>query len=280
MDEDGGDLSGRAATAWSRASLVAVTGFALFSLLWGGVAPAQPERLECHLEDSHPQVGRRVVVSCTYTPPPSEDIRGIGGFGWQDPSPPELNSRSRGPLAVDGEIMALSVGDPDGTAPPPDFTKIVDIPPGEQKGSVGFPLSSPVQGRQSLCIWLDRDGYDDNIDDGGACEEDDDTEVLELQWLDPRESGVSASTPPREADAGSDGAAGDGDDSIGFVLVADRELSFAIDVVLVLLAAIVLWRSRWIRLIVLETVRHPRRRATLEREGTDVVVRSADGTVT
>ena len=69
-------------------------------------------------------------------------------------------------------------------------------------------------------------------------------------------------------------------DRLGFRIVADPGLSFAIDVMLVVSAAIVLWRSRWIRLIVLESVRHPSRPATVEREGGDVTIRAGNGAIT
>lgn len=70
------------------------------------------------------------------------------------------------------------------------------------------------------------------------------------------------------------------DESVGFRVVADPTVSFAIDGGLLVIAAIVVWRSRWIRQIVVETVRHPRTPVTLERDGAGVVRRSVDGAAT
>ncbi|HEX2296431.1 MAG TPA: hypothetical protein VHN37_14135 [Actinomycetota bacterium] len=67
------------------------------------------------------------------------------------------------------------------------------------------------------------------------------------------------------------------DESLGFRVVADPRVSLAIDAALLSLAAVVLWRSRWIRAVVVESVRHPRTPVTIERHGSDVVVRRAPG---
>lgn len=69
-------------------------------------------------------------------------------------------------------------------------------------------------------------------------------------------------------------------DRLGFRIVSDAGLSFALDVALVALAAIALWRSRWIRSVVLESVRHPGRPATVERHGREVTIRPRDGVTT
>jgi hypothetical protein len=80
---------------------------------------------------------------------------------------------------------------------------------------------------------------------------------------------TSAELPARRAQEtpGASSRGAEVDEDSGFELVADPEVSLAIDAALVALAVLVLWRSRWIRRVVVESLRHPLTTVTLDRGG-------------
>lgn len=179
-------------------------------------------------------------------------------------------------LAAAGRFVAGERDrDADGLAAPGDFAGTV--PRGDPEGLATAELTSTESGPETLCLWL-ADGRDP-YDDGGLCVDDDDTEIVTWEWIAEQQptpspsatpAPVRASPPPTVEPAAAEPRKRpphEDDDDLGFALVADRRLSLAIDAALVLLALVVLWRSSWIRLIVVESFRHPSTAVTLVRGG-------------
>lgn len=228
----------------------------------GGANPAGAaanEALVCDPENERPLVDTSVVINCVHQPGPAA---------------------SQDEVTLGLELLETSVNDTDGSALPADHEQ-----PTDSAGRAPFRLGSKVPGSDFVCIWVQRDGDTPQGDPLCLGGDNANTELVHLEWARtlptpappvtavplgaaPPSDGAAAPTSTSETLRPGITATSEDGASAGFVLVADRELSLAIDAALVALAALVLWRSRWVRAVVVDSLRHPRTPSWVERDGT------------
>ncbi|MDQ4124502.1 MAG: hypothetical protein M3134_02735 [Actinomycetota bacterium] len=249
---------------------------ALFVVAVGWPPPAaraQSEQFECDPKRQEVVVGGEATIVCRLDVDyitkalvgPGMPLAAAGQPAFEDP------------YVVDGETLEGSVNDADTTEGPPDFTQTGD----ESGDPAAFRFSSSVPGVDSFCMWLDRDDVDENLDEGGDCTDDVNTELVVVEWVsapntpsgggaDPATTAAPGGEPPSSPSGPSSEASAE-PTNVGFALVADRELSLAIDVALAAFAVLMLSRSRWLRAVVVESVRHPRGRSSIAPDGSTVL---------
>lgn len=108
--------------------------------------------------------------------------------GPQDISSPapitcKLLNANNGPLPgleIDGEVLAGSVTDTDGTTAPPDLSGVTSA-----SGAATFQYPGVDGGTDTICFWIDFN-QDDVIDEGSSqCLDDSDSEVFTRKWNEP-----------------------------------------------------------------------------------------------
>ncbi|MDQ3981352.1 MAG: hypothetical protein M3271_01580 [Actinomycetota bacterium] len=232
-----------ATVVWTTASTLLV----LFPSV-PATAVLQEGSFECTPARHNADVGHQVTISCDLDKPPRGTTAINGGY----PQAPRT-------FEIQAEILPGSVNDDDGMSAPPDAENETD-----EEWDVAFTFISEREGTDVLCIWPDYDGDVTNIDEGGRCTDGEFTEVVQVTWAgDPAAPPSHGAPPPID------------DDDLGLVLLADRDLSLAVDVLLVTLFCLAWWRSSWIRAVVGDSVRHPRTATRVERDGGSAFVRPA-----
>lgn len=131
----------------------------LLATLLTGVAPAQQSRFTfaCDPKVSEQSVGTAVTITCAFFGP-NGGVQGV---------------------RVQGEVLAGSVGDRDGSSPPPDMSATTD-----SDGRALFSVKAPAEGTDLICFWIDQDNDPNNINDGDLqCIDDDNTEPVRIDWI-------------------------------------------------------------------------------------------------
>jgi len=98
---------------------------------------------------------------------------------------------------VDAELLDGSANDSDGTSEPPDFSNLVT----DELGQVQLSYPGKYPGTDDICIWVDENGVDDDINGGeGSCKANPGNSRVSVHWVSSSSPGeVELDCEPQEA---------------------------------------------------------------------------------